>query len=77
MSDATSPEPVVPTIRIEHGNPTAEEVGVIVAVLTAASGGAGDDGGAPERRSRWAAPGDRLGGAAPGRGGWRWSGMPR
>ncbi|MEI2826946.1 MAG: acyl-CoA carboxylase subunit epsilon [Dermatophilaceae bacterium] len=75
MSDPTSPD--VPTIRIEHGNPTPEEVGVIVAVLSAASGGGDGDGGAPDRRSHWAAPGERLAGPAPGRGGWRWSGMPR
>ena len=78
MSVHETPEKPVPNIRIEHGNPTTDEIGVLIAVLAAAGGGGSDSestGGA--RRAHWSSPGERLAGVAAARGGWRWSGMPR
>jgi len=65
-----------PVIRVLHGHPTPEEIGVVVALMSAMGGGE-DASGAPSRQSRWAAPATRLGSAGPGRDSWRFSGMPR
>jgi hypothetical protein len=71
----TVAEPEPPVLRVVHGSPTDEEIGVLVAVLSAV----GEGGGAPEPEpaSRWAAPSARLAANGPGRGAWRFSGMPR
>jgi acyl-CoA carboxylase epsilon subunit len=64
-----------PTIRIESGNPTPEEIAALVTVLTALSGG-----GEPatrSHRSAWSDPSWQLIGPASHRGGWRASGLPR
>jgi hypothetical protein len=72
-ADAAGSAP--PVIRVEHGDPSPEEIGVLVAILAASGGAAGA---APERpASRWSAPTTRLGSTGPGRGNWRFSGMPR
>jgi hypothetical protein len=71
-TDSSAP-PAAPAVRIEHGDPTAEELAVLVALL------AGMGGGSPEPArpaSRWSAPDVRLRSAAPGGGAWRFSGMP-
>ncbi len=73
--DGQGEVPAAPVIRILHGAPTREELGVIVALLSAMGGGR--PAAAPAPTSRWAAPGVRLGQVAPGRDGWRFSGMPR
>lgn len=69
--DTTTP---VPTIRIDSGNPSPEEVAALVAVLSSVGGG---DSARPERRSAWADPAWRLAGPGASSGGWRASGLPR
>ena len=67
----------VPVVRVVRGNPTAEEVAALVAVLVAA-GGAGES--EPPRTPRgWSSPAARLRSPAygPRPGGWRASGLPR
>jgi hypothetical protein len=76
MSTDAATEAAPPVIRVLHGDPTAEEIGVVVALLSAMGGG--DDGPAVARaESRWSGPAARLGSTGPGRDGWRFSGMPR
>ncbi|GAA1151959.1 acyl-CoA carboxylase subunit epsilon [Ornithinicoccus hortensis] len=74
---ATHPDPPAPTVRIEHGRPTAEESAALVAVLTALGTRAGATP-AREVRSLWnshaRAARPRL---SPGPGAWRSSGLPR
>ena len=70
MSDATPS----PTIRVESGNPTSEELAALVVVLSAV--------GEPEqertpRRSAWADPAWHLAGPGAATGGWRASSLPR
>ncbi|HET7358178.1 MAG TPA: acyl-CoA carboxylase subunit epsilon [Nocardioidaceae bacterium] len=66
-----------PQLRIVKGDPTAEEIAALVAVLQAATSAGGE----PPRRkplSEWAAPHRRLRTAFPsGRSGWRASALPR
>ncbi|HMT90871.1 MAG TPA: acyl-CoA carboxylase subunit epsilon [Dermatophilaceae bacterium] len=71
---ATSDAPV---IRIVHGSPSAQDLGILVAVLSAVGGGEGGGGGAPA--SHWSAPASRLVPVGPrtAPSAWRWSGMPR
>ncbi|HEU4331542.1 MAG TPA: acyl-CoA carboxylase epsilon subunit [Lapillicoccus sp.] len=66
-----------PVLRVVRGNPTAEELAALVAVLVAA-GGSGESEPPPAARG-WASPAARLGSPAygPRPGGWRASGMPR
>jgi len=65
-----------PVVRVDHGDPSPEDLAVIVALLGAAGGDPAEE--APPPASRWSAPTSRLGGGmAPGRGNWRFSGMPR
>ena len=75
MSTAASTEMSPPVIRVLHGDPTPEELGVVVALLSAAGGG--DAPGAPPAESRWSGPAARLGSGGPGRDSWRFSSMPR
>jgi hypothetical protein len=72
-----SPEHDQPVVRIVRGNPSAEEIAVLVAVLAAAgSAGEPDE---PPRERRWASPAARLRSPAYGTrtGGWRASALPR
>lgn len=66
-----------PVIRIIHGSPSAQDIGVLVAVLSAVGGG--DGGGDAARTSHWSAPASRLVPVGPrsAPSAWRWSGMPR
>ena len=66
-----------PVIRIVRGNPTAEEIAALVAVLAAVGGPNGADETPPARR--WASPAARLRSPAYGTrtGGWRASALPR
>ena len=63
-----------PYLRVVRGEPTAEELAALVAVLAARSAAAAP---APRPRSAWADPARRLGlTARPGPGGWRRSALP-
>jgi hypothetical protein len=70
-----------PEIRVLHGNPTAEEVAVVVAVIAAAVAGASSrssNDGAGRKRSGWTAHERAV--RAPlhaGPGGWRASAFPQ
>ena len=66
-----------PVIRIVRGNPTAEEIAALVAVLAAVGGPNGADETPPARR--WASPAARLRSPAngPRPGGWRAAARPR
>ena len=65
----------VPALRVESGNPTDEELAVLVVVLSALGGG--DESPAGGGRSAWADPAWRLVGPATRIGGWRASALPR
>lgn len=66
-----------PTLRVERGSASAEDIAAIVAIL-AASGGTDEDSASPPRRSGWAARAARM---RPvhlrGPGAWRSSAQPR
>jgi acyl-CoA carboxylase epsilon subunit len=64
-------------VRIVRGNPTAEELAALVAVLVAA-GGSGEPE-APRTARGWSSPAARLRSPAygPKPGGWRASALPR
>lgn len=67
-----SEEQVRPTLRIVRGEPTAEELAVVAALVAASAGAAGDDDSPKQRRGRWADPFDQH--RRPwqtGPGGWR------
>ena len=64
-----------PAIRLT-GNPTAEELAALVAVLSAMGGGEPTDG-TDHTRSAWSDPSWRLLGPSRASGGWRASGLPR
>ncbi|HEY5148770.1 MAG TPA: acyl-CoA carboxylase subunit epsilon [Mycobacterium sp.] len=53
-----NPEPGVPEIRIDKGNPTDEEIAALVTVLAGASGGRGAPG--PQEVNLWGHPVDKL-----------------
>lgn len=53
-----NPEPGVPEIRIDRGNPTDEEIAALVTVLAGASGGRPDPG--PQEINLWGHPVDKL-----------------
>ncbi len=60
---STTPDtPPTPVLRVLAGNPTAEDLAVIVAVLTAA-GGDGAAGGSARHTSEWASPARHVRGA--------------
>jgi hypothetical protein len=63
-----------PHLRIVRGEPSAEEVAALVAVVTALAA-AGGSAGTPRRRSEWSAPHRGLRG--PQAAGWRSSALPR
>jgi hypothetical protein len=71
MSDDTATGPV---IRVEAGNPTAEDLAALVAVLSAVGGPSEER---PARRSAWSDPAWHLAGPGAGTGGWRASSLPR
>lgn len=71
-------------LRVVRGEPDAEELAALVAVLAARSPGAaagpgvGPGDGEPQHRSRWAARSELVRRPlAPGPGAWRASGWPR
>jgi Acyl-CoA carboxylase epsilon subunit len=73
MAGVTEP----PFLRVIRGEPTADELAALVAVLGARAAGVrtGSD---RSPRSAWADPGARLRfPPAPGPGGWRRSALPR
>ena len=75
--DATTP--VVPVLRIVRGDPNAEELAALVAVLAAAGSGAAPDAGAAADASQWGAPTRMQRGAIypGGPSSWWASGLPR
>lgn len=75
MSTDASTQLSPPVIRVLHGDPTPEEVGVVVALLSAAGGDTAPE--TPAAESRWSGPAARLRSAGPGRDSWRFSTMPR
>ncbi|ADU47761.1 hypothetical protein Intca_1243 [Intrasporangium calvum DSM 43043] len=62
-------------VRVLRGNPAAEEIAALVAVLSAVGGG--EEAGLPRARSAWSDPAWRLVGPQARRGGWRGSSLPR
>ena len=69
-------EPQRPALRVVRGDATPEEVAALVAVLTAASGGAGEPE-PPKAPSRWTSrPHGPRGPLHPGPGAWRASALP-
>jgi hypothetical protein len=63
-----------PFLRVVRGEPTAEELAALAAVLAARAAGAAPP---PRRRSVWAEPAARLRRPLrPGPGAWRRSGLP-
>ncbi len=73
--EAQVSEPDRPVLRVVRGEPTAEELAVVTALVTArGSAGAGDDG-RTERRGRWNDPAARVRRYwRPGPGGWQAAG---
>jgi hypothetical protein len=63
----------LPYLRVVRGEPTPEELAVLVAVLATRSVPAAA---APRVRSAWADPARRLGVPRPGPGAWRRSALP-
>jgi hypothetical protein len=82
-AQAAAPAPAAaPEIKVLHGNPTAEEVAVVVAVVAAAVAGSasrlGNDAGPRRRPSGWSAPERSVRAPLhPGPGGWRASAFPQ
>ena len=58
MSDEHNPEDHEPHIRVEHGQPTDEELAALVTALGSVSGGPVDTG--PAERNLWGHPVDKL-----------------
>ena len=68
-------EPVVPFLRVVRGDPSAEEVAALVAVLASLGGGEPP---APRARPEWAAAYRQARAPlGPGPGAWRASALPR
>ena len=65
----------VPALRIESGDPTAEELAALVVLLSALGGG--EHAPAGRGRSAWADPAWHLVGPTSHVGGWRASALPR
>lgn len=76
-TDPASPTTDAPVVRIVHGSPSAKDLGVLLAVLSALGGG--EDCGEGTRASHWSAPATRLVPVGPrsAPSAWRWSAMPR
>ena len=71
MTDAST---TTPALRVVRGEPDAEELAALLAVVTAGGGCDDDPAGAP-RRGRWADPAAVTRAAwRPGPGGWRAAG---
>jgi len=69
--------PQRPVLRIVRGEPDAEELAALTAVLAAAGGGSDDEAPAPTPTSSWARHVDLVRGPVhPGPGGWRASARP-
>jgi Acyl-CoA carboxylase epsilon subunit len=72
-----APEPA-PVLTIVAGNPSAEEIGAVVAVLAAAMASADETRARDAIRSQWSARSRLLRAPLPrGPGGWRASALPR
>ena len=66
-----------PYLRVVRGEPTAEELAALVAVLAVLAARSAATAPAPRPRSAWADPARRLGlTARPGPGAWRRSALP-
>jgi hypothetical protein len=77
VTEASPPadEPQRPLLRVVHGDPTAEELAALIAVVSVRAAGA--DTPPPAPRSAWNAPPRLVRGAvAPGPDGWRRSTLP-
>ena len=75
---ATPVPPAAPALTVVAGNPSAEEIAALVAVLAARPVAAGPGGEAGRPRSEWSAKYRLLREPlARGRGGWRASALPR
>jgi hypothetical protein len=65
-------------IKVLRGNPTAEELAAVVAVVAAVASRSGNDAATPRKRSGWTARERAVRGPLyPGPGGWRASAYPR
>jgi Acyl-CoA carboxylase epsilon subunit len=74
--EGADPDPQ-PFLRVVRGDPTPEELAVLVAVLTSVAA-PGPSGGGRETTRQWNAPRRLHGVVHPhGPGGWRASGLPR
>lgn len=71
--EATGPSR--PLLTVVRGEPTAEQVAALTAVLAARASGGGGDPASPPEPSLWAAPVLRSP-VSPGAGAWRASGLP-
>ncbi|HEX4656112.1 MAG TPA: acyl-CoA carboxylase subunit epsilon [Streptosporangiaceae bacterium] len=72
-----APEPA-PVLTIVRGNPSAEEIGAVVAVLAAAMASANETRARDAIRSQWSARSRLLRAPLPrSQGGWRASALPR
>lgn len=58
VTDSAGTESAQPLLRVIRGNPTDEDLAVLVTVFAAASGGSSDPG--PQVRDDWGRPVDRL-----------------
>ena len=76
MPERKSPVSAANSVLRVSGNPTPEELAVLVVVL-AALGGEDSDAHDPSRRSAWSDPAWRLVGPSTRIGGWRASALPR
>ena len=74
MPDETT-EPARPLLSVVRGEPTAEQLAALTAVLAARAAAGSVDGGVPPEPSLWAAPVLRPS-LSPGAGAWRASGLP-
>ncbi len=74
MPDETT-EPVRPLLTVVRGEPTAEQLAALTAVLAARASAGSADGGVPPEPSLWAAPVLRSS-MSPGTSAWRASGLP-
>ena len=63
MTSDAATDPTPPVVRVLHGDPTPEELGIVVALLSAMGGD--DAAESPRSESRWSGPAARLGSAGP------------